>query len=53
MDDRLIPLLAIASFTALGWTAGFAYGWLSTAGGTLLGLGIGLAYAAWYWRSNY
>ena len=53
MDDRLLSLLAVASFAVLGWVAGYAYAFVGPEMGTLIGLGVGLAYAAWYWRSNY
>ncbi len=53
MDDRLIPLLAIGSFAVLGWVAGYAYAFVSPATGTLLGAGVGVAYAVWYWQENY
>jgi len=53
MDDRLLSLLALASFAVLGWVAGYAYAFVSPAGGTLVGIVVGLVYAAWYWQSNY
>lgn len=53
MNDRWIPLLAIASFAAFGWVAGYSYAMVSTDVGTLLGVGVGVAYAAWYWQSDY
>jgi hypothetical protein len=53
MDDRLLSLLAVASFAGLGWVAGYAYAFVAPDVGTLIGLAVGLAYAAWYRQSNY